>query len=95
MTHKVDLLNKLIRIELFNLKKICPLVYKNTHNNNYYTRLDHYSLEMDNTFINYNKSAYLPNTMRRIGLSHIYFVNGYNKNISLKEYITTKYHVKE
>ena len=45
MPNKSILLNQLIRIELFNLKNICPLVYKSA-NTSFYTPLEKYSTEI-------------------------------------------------
>ena len=95
MTNKSVLLNKLLRIELFNLKNICPLVYKrNTESS--FTPFDKYSLEPDNTFVNikkhHTKFTHMTTSIP-IHLSHVYFINGYSKHISLQEHVSKKYHV--
>ncbi len=95
MPNKSILLNQLIRIELFNLKNICPLVYKSA-NTSFYTPLEKYSIESDNSFINMKEqnNQFIPiNTIVPIDLSCVYFVNGYNKHISLKEHISKKYRI--
>lgn len=92
MPNKSFLLNQLIRIELFNLKNMCPLVYKGGHSS-FYTPFDKYSIESDNSFINVKGRDINMNTTSPIDLSCVYFVNGYNKHVSLKEHISKKYRI--
>ena len=92
MPNKSILLNQLIKIELFNLKNICPLLYK-CSNSSFYTPFDNYSIESDNSFINMKGYDINVNTTSPIDLSCVYFVNGYNKHISLKEHISKKYRI--
>jgi hypothetical protein len=95
MVKQTALINRLLRIELFNLKHICPLVYKsNTHTG--YIPFDKYSLEHDNTFLpfGHSKTVDLVTSATSVDLSRVYFVNGYNQHISLEKYIATKYHIK-
>ena len=81
-----NLIHSLIKIELFQLKKICPLVCKNTRYPEYVT-IDHYSIDNQNRFIVNDKKT-------PIDVSKIYFVNGYNNYVSFKDHISIKYNVR-
>jgi hypothetical protein len=83
---KSVLLNNVIKIELFNLKNICPLIYKCTDRNKY-VLFDNYKLENNNMFMVGDISN------RPLKLKHVYFKNGYNKYISLEEFVRKKYNI--
>jgi hypothetical protein len=79
------LIHSLIKIELFQLKNICPLVYKTRYLD--YTRINQYSIVNDNQFIVNDIDTPIP-------ISNIYFVTGYNDYISMKQHIITKYNIR-
>lgn len=82
MSCKRVLLNKLIHIELYNLKNICPIVHKiNEHN--YSQPLTKYHINNNNNFISYDNTE--------ITLNHVYLINGFNKPMSLLSHIIHKY----
>jgi len=79
MVNKVHLLNQLVRIEIYNLKNICPFFYKITQDN-YVVPLKEYCLKVDSKLINNN---YITNQMSQ--LSNSYYLNTDNKIIHNNE----------
>tara|TARA_B100001093_G_C26455400_1_gene854113 strand:+ start:449 stop:730 length:282 start_codon:yes stop_codon:yes gene_type:complete len=78
-----NLISKIANIELYNLKGICPFLYK--INDNFEEIKSNFVIHNDNEF-RYN-NVVLP-------LNRLYFKDGYNKNISLTDYLSEKYNTK-
>ena len=80
-----NLIHSLIKIELFQLKNMCPLVYKTRSLD--YMRINKYSIDNNNKFIVNDNVIPIP-------VSDIYLLTGYNDYISMKQHIVTKYNIR-
>ena len=78
---------KVVRIELYTIDKICPLVYKCSEFNKYYD-IGKYSIQNDTNF-----KVHSDNKVRTVELRDIYFKNGYSEYISLEKYAKQKYNI--
>ena len=74
-----QLIASLMKIEMHNLKNVCPIMYKRCRNTG------------SANFIPFNN---VYETETRICFSNIYFINGYNQYIPLLSHIQAKYNVK-
>jgi hypothetical protein len=74
-----NLIASLMKIEMYNLKNVCPIMYKSCRNTG------------STNFIPFNN---VHETETRICFSNIYFINGYNQYIPLLSHIQAKYNVK-
>ena len=74
-----NLIASLMKIEIYNLKNVCPIMYKSCRNTG------------STNFIPFNN---VHETETRICFSNIYFINGYNQYIPLLSHIQAKYNVK-
>ena len=74
------LISKVATIELYNLKGICPFLYK--INDDFEEIKSNFIIQNDTEF-SYN-NVLLP-------LNRLYFKNGYNKNILLTAHLSKKY----
>ena len=108
MANRQNLIYRLVQIEINNIKNICPFVYK-TSDKNIKVNLHGYCLNIDNKctssanhhFIQLhnfyptidNKIIQNDEVDSPLCLSNVYFVNGYNKYVSILSHIESKYKV--
>ena len=88
MINKSNLLQQLIRIEMNNVKNICPFIYKNSRNEIRHVNTFYPTHDNKVTIIN------LDNTSEDICVTQLYFIDGYNKEKSLLSHISSKYNYK-
>jgi hypothetical protein len=89
MTCRNLLLHRLIPIELYNIKNICPIVYK-IEGDTFSTPLQKYNITIDNHVILTDKHNYNIKSSP-MTLNNLYFINGFNKHVSLLSHIEQKY----
>lgn len=108
MANRQNLIYRLVQIEINNIKNICPFVYK-TSDKNIKVNLQGYCLNIDNkctSSVNHhfiqlhnfyptidNKIIQNDEVDKPLCLSNVYFVNGYNKYVSILSHIESKYKV--
>jgi|UniRef100_A0A6C0IR61 hypothetical protein len=80
------LLHRVINIELFALKNVCPLVYKCNTKQQY--------IEFGNYTLTHNNHFMVDDVLKtQINLPDVYFKNGYNEYISLENHTRIKYNI--
>jgi len=89
MTCRNLLLHRLIPIELYNIKNICPIVYKIAEDT-FSAPLQKYNITIDNHVILTDNHDYNIKGSP-LTLNNLYFVNGFNKQVSLLSHIEQKY----
>jgi hypothetical protein len=81
--YKHHLLARVANIELYNLRHICPFLYKKQN----------VFVEIKNVFtIDTKNIAQINND--KIPLSNVYFKNGYHEYISLESYVKDRYRIR-
>ena len=83
MSCKRILLNQLLHIELHNFKGICPIVYQ-INKTQYTAPIANYHIDNENNLVDINTNS-------KVALYNIYFINGFNKHVSLLSHIKNKY----
>ena len=89
MTCRNLLLHRLIPIELYNIKNICPIVYKIAEDT-FSAPLQKYNITIDNHVILADKHNYNIKSSP-MTLNNLYFVNGFNQHVPLLSHIEQKY----
>ena len=88
MLNKSHLLQQLIRIEMYNFKNICPLIYKNSHGE--IKPVTDFIPSDDNKIIITDSNG----NRQYICVTNFYFIDGYKKQQSLISHISSKYNYK-
>lgn len=76
--HNRHLLASLMKIELYNLKNVCPIMYKS---------------QLNGGFTNFVPVKNMHEIGDHACFSKIYFINGYNQYIPLLTHVLSKYKV--
>lgn len=91
MTHK-HLLATLVQIEMYNLRNVCPFVYK-LADCDFINRSNKYAQLVPITSVHPPLCNYENPQLHALCVSNIYFRNGYNEHVHLLSHIKSKYNV--